>query len=332
MASDSLNSMLKAARGTGEPNLNDLINAVMRGDDETAEQLFALVDEQPPSAFRGYPVSIATWAGDFSMAERTARSQARATNAHETRLSGHLNLARLFVARGQWHAADEQLGRASDLDPERARLTRAVLATLPFLPVPHDDLASVLEELQQWMPPAPEQGAPPERAYDQHLRMYFLGLLSSKLGDTAAAFEYADSIETLDDFAATAVPAELATTIRADAAWRDGSSPADVLRALEPLRGHVPAVFWSHPAFGQEHARYLRASALYLAGESDEALRWLENTFTVTPGWVYYLGPVGYLTAQVLDASGRVEEAAGAHATYGELWADADAEVQFPEG
>ena len=61
MASDSLNTMLKAVRGTGGPNVNDLINAVMAGDDETAEQLFALVDEQQPPGFRQYPLNIATW-------------------------------------------------------------------------------------------------------------------------------------------------------------------------------------------------------------------------------------------------------------------------------
>lgn len=35
---------------------------------------------------------------------------------------------------------------------------------------------------------------------------------------------------------------------------------------------------------------------------------------------------------QVLDASGRVEEAAEAYATYGELWADADEEIALPGG
>ena len=236
------------------------------------------------------------------------------------------------MAQGRWRAAAVELERAADVNPERARMTRAVMATLPFLSIPRDDLASVMEEMQRWAPPVPEPGSPPERAYDQHARLYFMGLLSTKLGDASRALEYADAIEELADVARTAVPGELATTLRADVAWRQGGSPADVLRALEPLRGRLPAVLWDHPAFGQEHARFVRASALQRAGENDEALRWLEDTFDVTPGAVYYLAPTQYLAAEALDASGRAEEAAEARAGHRELWADADEGISLPGG
>ena len=324
--------MLKAVRGSGRANHNDLINAVMRGDDQTAEDLFARFDARPVAINLIYPVRVAEWGGGFSMAERLAGGFTRSANADAIRLEGHLNLARLFVAQGRWRAAAVELERAADVDLEQARMTRAVLATLPFLSIPRDDLVSTMEELQRWAPPVPERGSPPERAYDQHVRVYFMGLLSSKLGDATKALEYADAIEELADVARTAVPGELATTIRADVAWRQGSTPMDVLRALEPLRGHLPAVLWDHPAFGQEHARYVRASALQQAGENDKALRWLEDTFDVTPGAVYYLAPTQYLAAQAFDASGRTEEAAEARATYRELWADADGGISLPGG
>jgi tetratricopeptide (TPR) repeat protein len=281
-----------------------------------------------------YPVRVAEWGGDFPMAERLASGFTRSANAEPIRLAGHLNLARLFVAQGRWRAAAVELEQAADVDLEQARITRAVFATLPFLSIPRDDLVRVMEELQRWAPPVPAPGAPPERAYDQHIRLYFMGLLSSKLGDATGALEYAGAIEELADVAGTAVPGELATTLRADVAWRQGSAPADVLHALEPLQGHLPAVLWDHPAFGQEHARFVRASALQRAGENDEALRWLENTFELTPGGVYYLAPTQYLAAQVLDAAGRTEEASEARATYSELWADADADrgISLPGG
>ncbi len=324
--------MLKAVRGSGGSNHNDLINAVMRGDDQTAEQLFARFDARPVAINMIYPVRVAEWGGGFPMAERLASGFTRSANADAIRLEGHLNLARLFVAQGRWRAAAVELERAADVDPEPARMTRAVMATLPFLSIPRDDLASVMEEMQRWAPPVPEPESPPERAYDQHVRLYFMGLLSTKLGDASRALEYADAIEELADVARTAVPGELATTLRADVAWRQGGSPADVLRALEPLRGRLPAVLWDHPAFGQEHTRFVRASALQRAGENDEALRWLEDTFDVTPGAVYYIAPTQYLAAQALDASGRAEEAAEARAGYRKLWADADEGISLPGG
>ena len=266
------------------------------------------------------------------MAERVTRGHTRSENVDPIRLAGHLNLARLLVGQGEWRAAVVELGGAADVDLRQARMMRAVLATLPFLSIPRDDLASTMEELRSWAPPAPEPGSPPERAYDRHARLYFMGLLSSKLGDATAALEYADAIEELADVAATAVPGDLATTVRVDVAWRQGSSPADVLRTLEPLSGQVPAVFWDNPAFGQEHARYVRAAALQQAGENDEALRWLEDTFIVTPGWEYYLAPTRYLAAQVLDAMGRTDEAAEARAEYLEFWAEADGGISLPGG
>ena len=236
--------MLKVVRGSGRPNHNDMINTVMRGDDQTAEVLFARFDARPAAVNLAFPINVADWGGDFSMAVRLAQGYTRSANADPIRLAGHLNLARLFVAHGRWRAAEDELEWAADVDLEQTRMTRAVLVTLPFLSIPRDDLASVMEELQRWAPPVPEQGSPPlspagcrQRAYDQHARLYFMGLLASKLGDETGALEYADAIEELGDVAGTAVPGELATTLRADVAWRQGSSPADVLRALEPLRG-----------------------------------------------------------------------------------------------
>jgi tetratricopeptide (TPR) repeat protein len=323
--------MLKAVRGTGGPNHNDLINAAMAGDSERVEEMWALWDTLPAASINlGFPVYVAEWAGDFPLAERFARRQARSTNALAPRLAGHVNLARLLVAHGQWRAASAELRAATELDGARARTMRAALATLPFLAVPREDLVSIVEEVQAWTPAAAEPGSPPERAYDQHMRLYFLGALASKLGDATAALEYADAIEALADEAQTAVPGDLATTIRADVSWRQGDTPQEAIRALEALRGHVPAVFWEDPVFGQEHARYIRASVLLSAGEFEESLRWLDNGLVVTPGWVYYLGPVAYLRAQALEASGRTDEAGEARAAYRELWADADAEIASP--
>ena len=332
MAADSLTRMLKAVRGSGGPTHNDLINAVMRGDDRTAEELFAVFDARQGTRNLGYPRQLAAWGRDFSMAERLARGQTRSAYANPSRLAGHLNLARLLVGQGEWRAATVELEQAAHIDLGHACMARAVLSTLPFLSIPRDDLTSTMEELQRWAPPVPEPGSPPQGAYDQHVRLYFMGLLTSKLGDATRALEYADEIEGLPDVVGTPVPGGLATTIRADAAWRLGGTPVSVLGALEPLEGHLPAVLWDHPAFGQEHARYIRASALQQAGENEEALRWLEDTFALTPGTVYYLAPTRYLAAQVLDASGREEEAAEARATYRELWADADGRISMPGG
>jgi hypothetical protein len=199
---------------------NDFINAVMCGDEEMAEALFTRFDRRPVPFNLAYPVRVSEWGGDFSMAERVARGHTRSENVDPIRIAGHLNLARVLVGQGKWRAAAVELDVGADVDVGQARMSRAVLATLPFLSIPRDYQASTMEELQRWEPPVPEPGSPPERAYDRHARLYVMGLLSSKLGDVTAALEYADAIEELADVAATAVPGDLATTVRASLAGR----------------------------------------------------------------------------------------------------------------
>lgn len=172
-----------------------------------------------------YRIYIATWAGDYPLGRRLARMQTRPENTPLQRLEGHVNLAHLLVAHGRWAEAAEELDRAAELDPERARLQRAVLATLPFLAVPDGDLLEALEELERWSPETAGPDATPATGYDSHVRLYFLGLLSSKLGDFDEALSRADAVEALANPAGTAVPGELATSVRADVAWRRGDAP-----------------------------------------------------------------------------------------------------------
>lgn len=302
----------------------------MRGDSAAVESELERLRQTPAQGFSAYPVRVAEWGGDFRVAERAARDQTRPDHQREARLAGFLNLAILFTARGRWSQAEAELANAGRIDAVRTLEERAVLATLPFVPVPREDLEGLRRDLEAWTPPAAAAGVSPDRAYDRHARCYLLGLVASKLGGFATALAWADSLERLPDAAGTTVPGDLAVTVRASVAWLSGQAPDRVLGELAALKGHVPAVLWQDPVFAEEQARYARAAALVAAGRAEDALPWLQDTFTVTPGSLYYQAGVAYLEAEALDALSRPDEARRARERVAKLWAEADRGIELP--
>ena len=128
------------------------------------------------------------------------------------------------MGRGRWSVATdefdalERLGRA-----DSALVLRALAATLPFLSVPRQDLQTVRSAVERWDPLRVDEGAAVGAllAMRPHLRLYVLGLLSSRLREPEAALRYAGDLEALPGpSSARALVGDLARTIRADVAWQ----------------------------------------------------------------------------------------------------------------
>lgn len=275
------------------------------------------------------PLRVALFADDFSFAERLARNTVESRRSTRPAV-GYIILARLFVAQGRWSEAAIELRNTRQLDPHQEVLVQALLASLPWLAVPREEVLVSRDALLGWTPTPADSGAPLQRAYLPHQRLYVLGLLASKLGEFEKALSYADSIVILPDAAGTAVPVEYAATVRANVARDRGRPAADVLTLLEPVRGRVPPAVSSRPMFSQERARFLRAEALHGVGRDDEALRWLNDSFTVLRAGVYYKAPVLHLTARIHDANSRPDEARDARQVFERLWSRADTAIAFP--
>lgn len=310
------------------------MSALLHGDSAAlAESLRTVESESAIMNTAQVTHLIAATTEHWAAAERVARAAAVTGELRDVRVQGHVRLGELEIARGRWAACRQTLANAGEIDPGRARIERARLASLPHLAVPAADLASSQAELAAWIPTAAEPDTPAERAFVRHQRLYLLGLLNSKLGESEIAIAYADSIEALPDVASgPGVPTALAAIIRADVAWRGQESPDEVLRRLAPVRGNIPATLWNEQALGEEHGRYLRAEALHAAGRDEEALRWLRNGFENTPGWVVYKAPVRHLTARVQTSLGNADEAGAARAAFEGIWEPADAPIALEEG
>ena len=320
---------LGAVRGLGRADL--LIAAVLANDTIAVDTLLNRLDENQLTQFLSWPRAAAMWLGAFDVAERGARSQTRPRNPTDVRLAGHRNLARILAGTGRWSDVEEQLDLLAELDPAEGRRQRAILTTLPWLAIPAAALEACRAELEEWRPDTPALGTPLDRVYETHRRAYHLGLVHSRMGEYDTARAWADSLEALPDVSGvSAVVAGLAATVRADVAWREGRPASEILSLLDPVRGDVPALLWTDPMVGQEHARLLQAIALHASGREDDALRLLQNGFENTPGWDYYRAPVAFLTSLVDEAAGRPEGAAAARGAFEHLWTDADAPIALP--
>jgi hypothetical protein len=232
---------------------------------------------------------VATYLGDLAAAESLARLDLQPRRNAAIRLGAQTFLAWLELARGNWSGASAAFAEAERMEGGQSVLAeRALAATLPFVKVPAADVAAVRGDLERWTP-APAAGGALMAALEPQLRLYLLGLLSSRLGEAGAAEARARELEVL---AAPAHGAEvvraLAATIRADVALKQGQ-PERALTVLEAADGQVPLElvvvrpFVNARQFTQEHARYLRAEALRALGRGEEAQRWRETSFQGSP-------------------------------------------------
>ena len=168
--------------------------------------------------------------------------------------------------------------------------------------------------MERWSPGHDASKPLPEsiRPLAPHLRLYLLGLLSTRLGNAAEALRLASELETLPaPPESRAVVRSLARTIRADVAAESGRTN-EGLTLLADVRGEIPFELLMLPYFSEEHARYLRSRLLFQAGRDEEALRLVENGFAGTPGELYYRAPAHLLQAEIQQRLGNQGGGGGA--------------------
>ena len=287
--------------------------AAGKGDDARFERLLAEHAAQVPElpVWGTYAAYVAVLADREDAARRIAGVDTLSHRPAAARAPARLLLTEIAVAGGDWEEARRHLAAADRDDRLSARVVRGMVAALPFLDVPSADLEEVRSDLRAWdASVAPEEGVtemmvgalPP-------LRLHLLGLVSAKAGEQGEALAWADSIDDLvvpDRLERTA--RSLAATIRAQVAY-DRGAPAEALAHLEDVTGAVPLellkLYTRWPGseyfypFAEDHGRYLRALALRGVGENDEALRWLRNGYTLTPGEIIYRDAAQRLIATI---------------------------------
>jgi DNA-binding SARP family transcriptional activator/TolB-like protein len=240
-------------------------------------------------------LEVATNADDLEGAERFGRALAEPRRPRDVQGYGHRLLAQTAVARGQWRAAQRELAAAEPFDSTAALELRSLLVVLPFLPVSRADLEDARAALERWQPAANES------ADDIHwkahlglhpaLRLYALGLVNARLGDTATVLDEVRRLEpapsdSLGGDASRIARETFAHSLRAriaDARGRPQEALAELARADWPRIA---------PSFMSEALdRYYRADLLQRVGRLDEARGWYRSIAQRATYELPYLAP-----------------------------------------
>ncbi|MGH7509712.1 MAG: tetratricopeptide repeat protein [Gemmatimonadales bacterium] len=310
------------------PMVHRAVMAIVHRDSAARARLHEEIRRQTSGSLFA-PKLIALYLNDFPAAEEFARAALASPRPRAARVQVQQVLAELELAQGKWRAAKAAFALAERSLPSAKRM-RALSATWPFLAIPDSELVALRAELETWNPQAEAPEATPGLAstLQPQLRLYLLGLLSSRLEDQAQALRHAAELEESDHPAeAAALVRDLARTIRAEVEWRRGRA-AEALELLEPVRGEVPSELLVDPFFAEEGARYLRAELLYQLGRDREALQWFSNGFQGTPNEVAYLAPTHLRQAELHERLGDRQQAVDHYSRFIQLWSGCDPELR----
>jgi hypothetical protein len=235
---------------------------------------------------------------DTAMTVALARALTVRGNHPSFRATGYLMLANVDVARGRLARARPWLDSLALVSPARAAEHRAVLATLPWLPVDRARAASALRALERVpLPRIPSYDLRGEVALHQPellpiRRLYLIALLSERLGDTARAEALATELAELGgpDTLDVGQARELAGIIRAERALKAGDATRALALLGEPGT-HLDASLPDLSAYPKARRRFLRAEALAKMGRSLDAVVWYATFPDPSSYDLAYVGP-----------------------------------------
>lgn len=333
---DSIVDRIGALNPAGDRDLEMRALRAFSGDDgERKSQVLADLERASDVSLALAGFVVALWGHDLDGAATISRSMTLPSRSPQVRALGHAYLAHIALARGRWSEAQRELDALGVVDRDMELEFRALLSTLPFLPVREETLRGLRAALDRPLSGTQRPGDSPSLYFSAHdvllpvTRPYLQGLLSARLGDERDARARADEMYALEGpLGAGTLAEDLAHGIRAEVALTRGDDE-EALASLERVRGEV----MYHHAIGSSFAsaareRYLRGELLAGVGRDEEALGWLANLVATSPLEVPYL-PLAHLRrAEITERLGRPEEAARHYAAFIALWADCDPELR----
>jgi hypothetical protein len=325
-AMDTLMRRLLALGTAAEVLETRAFRAFALGDREAWKRVTRELMDNPPDVPAVTALQVATYLDDVDGAESFARLLTDRRYSDDVRGMGHRLLARVAAARGRWGAARAQLDTAGGFDPTAEVELRSLLAVLPFLRVPRSDLLSIRRAVEEW--PARVE-APGETSHSAghtglhpFVRLYRLGLLDARLGDTTSALRQADALEAAANSASGMKVDALETfarSIRARVAG-DAGRAAEALRLLEQSSWDMVESIFEAEALD----RYYRAELLYTLGRGPEALDWYRTIAERATYELVYVAPARWRQGSLYEHGGDPARAKEAYRTVARLWRDAD--------
>lgn len=269
------------------------------------------------------------YAQNFEAAKELIAPFTQSAGTSQNRFIGWRYFAELGLAGGQWGKTGEALARnpnSQDAD-DWVLESKALLAVEPLLPIPPARIRALRDTIASHHPyralPAPTNT--PRTDLGPQMQAYLLGMLSARLGDTAAARRYADALAAVKDEPRVGPAGELVHGLRAEMARARGDFKG-ALAELERFQFRVSSQGVAETSHWGLHERFLRAELLHALGRDEEALPWYESFHG---GYdLPYLAPAQFRLAEIRARQGDRQRAAFHASRFLAMWRNADPELQ----
>lgn len=271
------------------------------------------------------------WASDIQAGRKlleVMRSRNRSREARSMALSWWAQLA---LGTGRWQEAREAIVELEAVDSVTAIEFGALLALVPFAPVEKEELMEIQRRFLGFVPsdslPSGESSAmlQPHQHLHQLIRLYLLGAVSARVGDTVTAHQAARD---LDAWMASelqgSLPTDFAALVRSHIAESEGRLD-DALALIETTRTevwYIRAV--SSPIVAQTLERFRRAGLLVHAGREQEALRWLQTIHLISGGESLYKAEAARQMGLMYERLGDTTTAHLQYRQFLQAWSQAD--------
>jgi len=324
-ALDSLMRRLLALGPDADVLETRAFRAFALGDRDAWKRVTREMLKNPPDVPRVTALQVATYLDDLDGAEQFAKLLLSPRYSDDVRGMAYRLLARIAVARGRWSVARVQLDSAKRFDPVAELELRSLLASLSFLPLSREELQAVRAEVAGW---EPARGAAESSHSAGHLglhpyiRLYRLGLLDARLGDTVEALREAQRLDRAAD-AQTGLKSgalrTFAASVRAHVAGESGR-PADGLAELDRADWQMVESVFEAEAMD----RFYRADLLSALGRDAEAANWYRTIAERATYELVYVAAARWRLGQAYERAGDQAKSAAAYRMVAHLWQDAD--------
>ncbi|HXY68756.1 MAG TPA: hypothetical protein VEH62_04870, partial [Gemmatimonadales bacterium] len=240
---------------------------------------------------------------------------------------GRALAAELALAAGRWSVAWDRLAALEEVEPDWGLELLGRSAVQPLAPATAEQLSAVRRALAGWRVHGVSRtesnfawsiGAQPQ------LRAYLLGLVSVRLGDTAAARHWAAALDRMPHQPGDRdLAGDLAHSVRAELAFAAGA-PRQALAQIEQVHFTSRAPIMTGMLHAGAHERFLHAEILHAVGRDEEALRWF-GSFPEPSGYdVAWLAPAYLRRGEIDERLGLRADALASYRRVAALWKDCD--------
>lgn len=206
---DSLLAEYYAARPDDRDPETNLFRAVVLNSPETRDTLLRLMSRMGADTIVGTAWRLAQFTPDLNTADRLLASLTSRERKVGDRRIGYQFRATLAGIAGNWKSASALLDSLRPIDPLRAMVTAATIASAPGISVPRNELLALrdifLDSATSGLPIHLDQFFTIDPLKTSQLRTLMAGMLSFKLGDANAVMAAGSALassargNTLDD-------------------------------------------------------------------------------------------------------------------------------------